>query len=52
VWGFRVGLTIHSWSKASVTALRGLALLPELWFCLDLLLDEPAHAQQQVMRVT
>jgi transposase len=40
------------WSKASVAMLRGLALLPELRFCLDLLLDELAHAQQQVQRVT
>src|SRR3954464_7827964 len=39
------------WSKASVRALRGLALLPELRFCLDLLLDELAHAQEQVKRV-
>ena len=40
------------WSKKSVAALRGLALLPELRFCLDLLLDERAHAQEQVQRVT
>ncbi len=40
------------WSKASVRALRGLALQPELRFCLDLLLDELAHAQEQVKRVT
>jgi transposase len=40
------------WSKKSVAALRGLALLPELQFCLDLLLDELAHAQEQVKRVT
>ena len=40
------------WSKKSVAALRGLALLPELRFCLDLLLDELAHAQEQVKRVT
>src|SRR5262245_9679087 len=40
------------WSKASVTVLRGLALPPELRFCLDLLLDELAHAQEQVQRVT
>jgi transposase len=40
------------WSKASVAVLRGLALLPELRFCLDLLLDELAHAQEQVRRVT
>jgi transposase len=40
------------WSKASVAVLRGLALLPELRFCLDLLLDELAHAQEQVQRVT
>jgi transposase len=40
------------WSKRSVAALRGLALLPELRFCLDVLLDELAHAQEQVRRVT
>jgi transposase len=40
------------WSKKSVAALRGLELLPELRFCLDLLLDELAHAQEQVKRVT
>jgi transposase len=40
------------WSKSSIAVLRGLALLPELRFCLDLLLDELAHAQEQVKRVT
>jgi transposase len=40
------------WSKKSVAALRALALLSELRFCLDLLLDELAHAQEQVKRVT
>jgi transposase len=40
------------WSKKAVAALRGLALLPELRFCLDLLLDELAHAREQVRRVT
>jgi transposase len=40
------------WSKKSVAALRGLTLLPELRFCLDLLLDELAHAQEQVNCVT
>jgi transposase len=40
------------WSKKAVAALRGLVLLPELRFCLDLLLDELAHAQEQVRRVT
>jgi transposase len=40
------------WSKASVAALRGLELVPESRFCLDLLLDERAHAQEQVKRVT
>jgi transposase len=40
------------WSKASVRMLRGLELQPELRFCLDLLLDELAHAQEQVKRVT
>jgi transposase len=40
------------WSKKSVAALRRLTLLPELRFCLDLLLDELAHAQEQVKCVT
>jgi transposase len=40
------------WSKKAVAALRGLELPPELRFCLDLLLDELAHAQEQVRRVT
>src|SRR5262249_17459577 len=40
------------WSKRSVAALRGLELLPELRFCLDVLLDELAHAQEQVRRAT
>jgi transposase len=40
------------WSKASVKELRGLELLPELRFCLDLLLDELAHAREQVKRAT
>jgi transposase len=44
------GLT--HWSKKSVAALRGLALRPGLRFCLDVLLDELAHAREQVRRVT
>jgi transposase len=40
------------WSKKAVASLRGLVLLPELRSCLDLLLDELAHAQEQVRRVT
>src|SRR5262249_24114976 len=40
------------WSKASIAVLRGLALLPELRFCRALLLDELAHAQERVRRVT
>jgi len=40
------------WSKKAVAALRGLALLPELRFCLDLLLDELSHAREQVKCVT
>jgi transposase len=43
---------LDHWSKKSIAALRGLALLPELRFCLDVLLDELAHAQEQVRRVT
>src|SRR5262245_9802535 len=40
------------WSKRSVAVLRGLELPPELQFCLDVLLDELAHAWAQVQRVT
>jgi transposase len=40
------------WSNAAVEALRRLELLPELRFCLDLLLDELAHARQQVRKAT
>src|SRR3954471_3978200 len=40
------------WSKASVGVLRGLAPLPELRFCLDLLPDELGHAREQVQRAT
>jgi hypothetical protein len=35
------------WSMASVAVLRGLALPPELRFCLDLLLDELARRRRQ-----
>ena len=40
------------WTKQAVEALRGLALLPELRFARDVLLDELDHVQQQVKRVT
>jgi transposase len=40
------------WTKQAVEALRGLELLPELRFALDVLLDELGHAKQQVKRVT
>jgi transposase len=40
------------WSAAAIKELRALELLPELRFCLDLLLDELAHAQEQVERAT
>ena len=40
------------WTKQAVEALRGLALLPELRFALDVLLDELDHVKQQVKRVT
>jgi transposase len=40
------------WSNQAVEALRRLAVLPELRFCLDVMLDELAHAQSQVARVT
>jgi transposase len=43
---------LSHWLKASVKVLRDLELLPELRFCLDLLLDNLAHAQEQVKRVT
>ncbi len=43
---------LRYWSGAAIEALRGLELLPELRFCLDLLLDELAHAQEQVERAT
>ena len=44
------GLT--HWSVAAVRALRELELLSELRFCLDMLLDELAHAHAQLKRVT
>jgi transposase len=40
------------WSGPSVEALRRLELLPELRFALGVMLDELAHARQQVKRVT
>jgi transposase len=40
------------WSGKAIDALRGLELLSELRFCLDLLLDELAHAQEQVEKAT
>ena len=40
------------WSDAALEALRGLELLPELRFCLDVMLDELEHARGQVARVT
>jgi transposase len=40
------------WSEKSVAALRQLPLKAELRFCLDVMLDELAHAVQQVKRVT
>jgi transposase len=40
------------WTAASVDALRRLELAPELRFCLDVMLDERRHAQEQVGRAT
>jgi transposase len=40
------------WSGEATKQLRALELLPELRFSLDLLLDELAHAQEQVARAT
>src|SRR5512135_3055164 len=40
------------WAERAVEALRGLELLPELRFCLDVMLDELEHAVGQVQRVT
>ena len=40
------------WAERAVEALRRLELLPELRFCLDVMLDELGHAQGQVKRVT
>src|SRR5512135_1047835 len=40
------------WAERSIEALRGLELLPELRFCLDVMLDELEHVGRQVRRVT
>ena len=40
------------WAERAVGVLRRLELLPELRFCLDVMLDEVEHAGQQVKRVT
>src|SRR5512135_1462126 len=40
------------WSNRAVEALRQRDLLPELRFCLDVLLDEREHARQQVQKAT
>jgi transposase len=40
------------WAERAVEALRRLELLPELRFCLDMMLDELEHAGRQVKRVT
>jgi transposase len=44
------GLT--HWAAAAVDALRRLELAAELWFCLDMMLDERRHALEQVARAT
>jgi transposase len=51
-YGIAEPACLGHWSKKSVAALRGLALLPELRFCLDLLLNELAHAREQIRRVS
>ncbi|MBY0460425.1 MAG: IS110 family transposase, partial [Gemmataceae bacterium] len=43
---------LANWSARAVQALRALALGAELRFCLDVMLDELAHAAAQVERVT
>ncbi len=40
------------WAGRAVEALRGLELLPELRFCLDVMLDELEHVNRQVKRIT
>ena len=40
------------WAERAVEALRRLEVLPELRFCLDVMLDELEHAHRQVKRVT
>ena len=40
------------WAARAVEALRRLELLPELRFCLDVMLDELEHARDQVARAT
>jgi transposase len=40
------------WSVRAIQELRGLALNPELRFCLDLMLDERQHAQEQLEHAT
>jgi transposase len=40
------------WAERAVEALRRLELLPELRYCLDVMLDELDHAVRQVKRVT
>jgi transposase len=43
---------LAQWSKTAVATLKGLPLSPQLRFCLDVMLDERQHAQEQVARVT
>jgi transposase len=43
---------LRHWAKPAIKSLRSLDLLPELRFALDVMLDELAHARQQVKRVT
>jgi transposase len=40
------------WAERAVEALRRLELLPELRFCLDVMLDELEHVNRQVKRIT
>jgi transposase len=43
---------LGNWSRAVVARLRQLELVPELRYCLDVLLDEVEHARGQVRAVT
>lgn len=42
---------LSNWTNAAVEELRHTTLLPELRFCLDMLLEEYQHAKQQLARL-